>query len=142
MELKIKQRLLGAAMIAALAAGIASCAKDPYRSSGRVMDDRSTTGRVKSALNKNPVYKFPSVEVTTYNGVVQLSGFVHRDEQKAVAADLAHGIEGVRDVINNISIAPQDPIYGGTVDPKTGVHGTGRNSPTNQTYRSTTPATQ
>jgi len=128
-------------MIAALAAGIASCAKDPNRSSGRVMDDSSTTARVKSALNKSPVYKFPNVAVSTYNGVVQLSGFVHRDEQKAVAAELAHNIDGVRDVINNISIAPQDPIYGGTVDPKTGVRGSGRNQPSTQTstnqYRST-----
>ena len=129
-------------MIAALAAGIVSCAKDPYRTSGRVMDDRSTTTRVKSALNKNPVYKFPNVDVNTYNGVVQLSGFVHRDEQKAVAAEMTQGIEGVREVINNISIAAQDPIYGGTVDPKTGVRGTGHNQPystntqTNQ-YRST-----
>lgn len=149
MELKIKQRLVGAAMIAALAAGMAGCAKDPYRSSGRVMDDRMVTSRVKTALNRSPVYKFPQVDVQTYNGVVQLSGFVHRDEQKAVASELARSIDGVREVINNISMVPQDPVYGGTVDPKTGVRGTGRNQPyrdstssTNQTttpYRSTNP---
>lgn len=143
MELKIKQRLMGAAMIAALAGGMVSCAKDPHRSSGRVIDDRMVTGRVRGALNDSPVYKFPHVDVTTYNGVVQLSGFVHRDEQKAVAADMARSIEGVREVINNISMVPQDPAYGGTVDPKTGVRGTGRNQPstttTNQTnqYRNT-----
>ena len=131
MEMKIKQRLVGAAMIAALVAGIVGCAKDPYRSSGRVMDDRSVKNRVKSALNDSPVYKFPHVDVTTYNGVVQLNGFVHRDEQKAVAAEMARSIEGVRDVINNISIIPQqDQVYGGTVDPKTGVRGTGRDQPT------------
>ncbi|HKQ37196.1 MAG TPA: BON domain-containing protein [Verrucomicrobiae bacterium] len=146
MELKIKQRFVGAAMIAALAAGIAGCAKDPYRSSGRVMDDRMVTGRVKTALNRSPVYKFPQVDVSTYNGVVQLSGFVHREEQKAVASEMARSIDGVREVINSIAIAPQDPIYGGTVDPKTGVRGSGRNqpyrdqsSPTSQTnqYRNT-----
>jgi hypothetical protein len=129
MELKIKQRLFGAAMIAALVGGIVGCANDPYRSSGRVMDDKMVSGRIKSALDNSPVYKFPHVEVTTYNGVVQLSGFVHRDEQKAVANDVARGIEGVREVINNISMIPQDPVYGGTVDPKTGVRGTGKNQP-------------
>ena len=141
MELKMKKRFVGAAMIVALAAGIVSCAKDPYRTSGRVMDDRLVKGRVKDALSDSPVYKFPHVDVITYNGIVQLNGFVHREEQKAVASDMARSIEGVREVINNISIIPQqDQVYGGTVDPKTGVGGTGRNQPytTNQTnqYRS------
>ena len=141
MELKMKQRFVGAVMIVALAAGIVSCAKDPYRSSGRVIDDRMVKGRVKDALSDSPVYKFPHVDVITYNGIVQLNGFVHREEQKAVAADMARSIEGVREVINNITIIPQqDQVYGGTVDPKAGVGGTGRNQPytTNQAnqYRS------
>jgi len=136
--MKIKYRLFGALMAGTLAVGIAGCAKDPSRSSGRVLDDRSTTSRVKSALNHSPVYKFPEVDVKTYNGVVQLNGFVHRDEQKAVAAEVARGTEGVRDVINNISIIPQDPVYGGTVDPKTGVRGSGTNHPP-ATQRNTNP---
>jgi len=130
MEMKIKQRVMGGLMIAALAAGLAGCAKDAYRSTGRVMDDRMTSNRVKSALNHSPVYKFPEVDVATYNGVVQLNGFVHREEQKAVAADVARNTEGVREVINNISLVSQDPAaYGGTVDPKTGVRGSGTNQP-------------
>src|SRR5687767_4811684 len=129
MEMNMKNRLIGVGMIAVLAAGIAGCAKDPYRSSGRVLDDRMVKSRVKSALEDSPVYKFPHVAVTTYNGTVQLNGFVHRDEQKAVAAEMARGIEGVREVINNISIIPQDAAYGGTVDPKTGVRGTGGHNP-------------
>jgi osmotically-inducible protein OsmY len=36
--------------------------------------------------------------------VVQLSGFVDTRDQKAKAAELARKIEGVREVINNISI--------------------------------------
>jgi hypothetical protein len=130
MEMKIKQSVLGGLLIAALAGGIVSCAKDPYRSSGRVLDDRMTTSRVKSALNHSPVYKFPEVDVKTYNGIVQLNGFVHREEQKAVASEVARGTEGVRDVINNITLLPQDAAaYGGTVDPKTGVRGSGTNHP-------------
>jgi hyperosmotically inducible periplasmic protein len=131
MEMKIKQRLLGAVMIAALAGGVAGCAKDPYRSSGRVIDDRMVQKRVKSALNDSPVYKFPHLDVNTYNGIVQLNGFVHREEQKAVASEVARSIDGVREVINNISIIPPEPVYGGTVDAKAGerVRGTGTNNP-------------
>jgi hypothetical protein len=58
---------------------------------------------------------------------VQLNGFVHREEQKAMATEVARNIEGVREIINNISILPQE-AYGGTVDPKTGVRGTGANT--------------
>lgn len=116
-------------MIATLAGGILSCARDPYRSSGRVMDDRMVRGRVKDALNKSPVYKFPEVDVKAYNGLVQLNGFVHREEQKAVATEVARNIEGVRDVVNNITIVPQEPAYGGTVDPKSRVRGGGTNAP-------------
>ena len=141
MEMKIKQGLCGGLMAGTLAASIVGCAKDPYRSSGRVLDDRMTTSRVKSALNHSPVYKFPEVDVKTYNGIVQLNGFVHREEQKAVAAEVARGTEGVRDVVNNITLLPQDPsAYGGTVDPKTGVRGTGANHPPG-TQRSTTNTT-
>jgi hyperosmotically inducible periplasmic protein len=130
MEMKLKHRLIGVGLVVVFVAGIAGCAKDPYRSSGRVLDDRMVKTRVKGALNNSPVYKFPHVDVITYNGTVQLNGFVHRDEQKAVAAEMARGIDGVRDVINNISIIPQEPAYGGTVDPKTGVRGTGGYYPT------------
>jgi len=132
-------------MIAALAGGIIGCAKDPYRSSGRVLDDRMVRNRVKDALDNSPVYKFPHVDVLTYNGVVQLNGFVHREEQKTVATDMARNIDGVRDVINNISIIPQDQAYGGTVDPKTGVRGTGANTRATGTSTTSTnnpPSTQ
>ena len=127
-------------MIAALVAGFVGCAKDPYRSSGRVMDDQMVKNRVRSALKDSPVYKFPNVDVNTYNGIVQLNGFVHREEQKTVANDVARGIEGVRDVINNITvIPPQDQVvYGGTVDAKTGVRGSGRNQSTNTTTNTST----
>jgi len=139
MEMKIKHRLFGVLMVGTLVVGITGCSKDPYRSSGRVLDDRMTTGRVRSALNHSPVYKFPEVDVKTYNGIVQLNGFVHREEQKAVAAEVARSTEGVRDVINNITLLPQDAsAYGGTVDPKTGVRGTGTNRPP-ATQRSTYP---
>ena len=141
MEMKIKQRLAGAVMIAVVAGGIAGCANDPYRSSGRVLDDRMVNGRVKDALSDSPVYKFPQVDVKTYNGIVQLNGFVHREEQRSVAAEMARDIPGVREVINNITILPQDAIYGGTVDPKTGVRGTGANVRSTGSSTTTTTTT-
>ena len=128
MEMKMKNRLVGAVMIAAVGAGLLGCATDPYRSSGRVQDDRTVNSRVKDALKGSQVYKFPYVDVITYNGMVQLNGFVHTDEQKGVATELSRNIPGVREVMNNITIVPTEPAYGGTVDPKTGVRGSGSGS--------------
>jgi len=61
---------------------------------------------VKSTLRNSPVYKFPNISVNNYDGVVQLSGFVYKEEQKAEAADLARRVPGVTEVINNVSLVP------------------------------------
>ena len=82
------------------------CIRDHDRAMGRVLDDRSVAAKVKGALNDSPVYKFPHVLVTAYNGTVQLSGFVYKDEQKTEASEVAKRVPGVVEVINNISMAP------------------------------------
>ena len=86
--------------------GCAYYGKDSDRTTGRVIDDRNISSRVTSVLDESPVYKFSNVRVTTYKGVVQLSGFVIKDEQKIEAAELARRVPGVTEVINNISLAP------------------------------------
>lgn len=139
MEIKTKNRLVGAVMIAAVAGGLIGCSNDPYRSSGRVMDDRTTKSRVKDALADSPVYKFPHVDVLTYDGIVQLNGFVHRPEQKAVATDLARNVAGVREVINNIALIPPDKAYGGTAAAKAGARGGGSGTNTTTTIITTNP---
>src|ERR1043165_10079287 len=82
------------------------CAGDHDRTTGRVLDDRRISGKVRAELNHSAVYKFPHVNVATYNGAVQLNGFVYKDEQKAEAVELAKRVPGVTEVINNISLAP------------------------------------
>ena len=93
---------------------LVGCANDPNRSAGRQMDDRAISGRISDALDDSPVYKFPHVHVSTYNGVVQLSGFVNRDEQKAAATEAARNTPGVTQVINNISVLPAEAAMGAT----------------------------
>jgi osmotically-inducible protein OsmY len=57
---------------------------------------------VQEALSADPAYKFADVKVTTYEGNVQLSGFVDRDEQKGHAEEIAKKVPGVREVRNQI----------------------------------------
>jgi len=81
------------------------CAGDRYhQSTGESIDDKSISMRVKSALSNDAEYKYEGVDVTTFKGTVQLSGFVDTSAQKSRAGDLAKGVEGVKDLENNITV--------------------------------------
>ena len=86
--------------------GLAGCtAGDRYhQSTGEHVDDTATTMRVKSALHDDATYKYPDVKVTTFKGTVQLSGFVDSRAQRSQAASIAKNVEGVRDVVNSITV--------------------------------------
>src|SRR5690349_18149876 len=75
------------------------------RSEGRQLDDKNITAQVQERLKTEPVYKFTDVDVKTFAGVVQLSGFVNTEDQKQRAGELAQ-ISGVSRVINNITLKP------------------------------------
>ena len=86
-------------------ATITGCAGNQYdRSTGEYIDDKSLAVRVHSALSDNPDYKFSDVNVNIFRGTVQLSGFVNSSDQKSKAADIARGVQGVKDVENNITV--------------------------------------
>ncbi len=83
--------------------------KDSERSAGRVVDDRRITSQVKNELSREPVYKFSDVDVKTFDGVVQLSGFVNTDDQKQRAGQIAQNTPGVSRVVNSITLKPTEP---------------------------------
>lgn len=93
---------LGAAGVVSLPTGCAGTATK--QSTGEFVDDATITTKVKTALVKDPVVKAGQVDVTTFKGTVQLSGFVDTAEQKSRAAQLAAGVGGVHDVVNNITV--------------------------------------
>jgi osmotically-inducible protein OsmY len=62
------------------------------------------TVRVHNALHDNPDYKFDDVDVNVFRGTVQLSGFVNVSDQKSKAESIAKGVEGVKDVVDNITV--------------------------------------
>jgi hyperosmotically inducible periplasmic protein len=81
------------------------CAGDRYhQSTSEAIDDKGISMRVKSALSNDAQYKYDGIEVTTFKGTVQLSGFVDTSAQKSRAADLAKGVEGVKGLENNITV--------------------------------------
>ena len=97
------------------------CAGDRYnRSTGEYVDDKSIDVRVRNALNDNPEYKFDDVSVTSFKGTVQLSGFVDSGTQKSKATQIARQVQGVKDVVDNITVKnSSDNTSGQYVDDKT-----------------------
>jgi len=73
---------------------------------GAVDSDPVITERVRSALAANPETDSAQIKVTTADGVVQLAGFVSSEDQRDAAGDTASSVRGVRNVENDIRIAP------------------------------------
>lgn len=101
-----KRRFLGAAAAAALV-GLAACASDSSgrRSTGEFTDDAATTAKVKTAIATDAGAKTAAaVNVETFKGVVQLTGFVDSEDQATRAVSAAKKVQGVRSVRNDIRI--------------------------------------
>jgi hypothetical protein len=117
MQLNPKKMFLTACLGAAVGlTGLTGCQSPSDRSDrteGRYKDDRTVTSRVNTQLADSPVYKFHDVKVLTYDGIVQLSGFVDTVEQKNKATEIAQNTEGVRQVVNSLVLKPQ-PSQAGT----------------------------
>lgn len=107
--LKLNKKIMVGGLTAALAiTAFTGCSHfqrgDGDRTAGRVVDDKRISGQVESALNAEPIYKFDDVDVKTFNGVVQLSGFVSTDEQKTRAGEIAQRVPGVQQVVNSLAM--------------------------------------
>ena len=71
---------------------------------GRVVDDSVITGKVKAALIADPTTKAHQIEVETFKGQVQLSGWVDNDTARQRATEVARNVEGVKDVKNSLGL--------------------------------------
>ncbi|MES2295523.1 MAG: BON domain-containing protein [Pseudomonadota bacterium] len=91
--------LLGALMFASLV----GCASTPtHESTGQYIDDVAITTAVKAAILGEPSLKVNEINVETYKGVVQLSGFVRSDDNAQSAVRLARNVNGVQSVKNDM----------------------------------------
>jgi osmotically-inducible protein OsmY len=105
LNINLKTICLTFCLAAATVIGLSGCAGNRYeQSTGEHIDDSATSMRVKKALGQDTQYKYEDVEVKTFKGVTQLSGFVNTRDQKGRAGDIAKGTEGVKEVENNISV--------------------------------------
>lgn len=100
--MKISARLTAIAFAAALAAGCAS--SESGKSTGEYIDDAAITAKVKTALIRDDSLDANDINVETYKGTVQLSGFVDSEEDVDAAEEVAGNIEGVTKVRNDLRV--------------------------------------
>lgn len=89
-------------VVLALGFGLAACSTT--QTTGDQMDDAAITASVKSKFLADPDVAAINIDVDTNEGVVTLSGRVESQFQKDEAGRIARTTDGVRSVINNLSV--------------------------------------
>jgi hypothetical protein len=98
-NLKIVSTLIAALMLT-MVVGCASTTT--HESTGQYVDDTVITTTVKAAILNEPSLKVSEINVETFKGVVQLSGFVGSVDNIATATKVARGVNGVKSVKNDM----------------------------------------
>ncbi|ABB74496.1 BON domain-containing protein [Nitrosospira multiformis] len=83
---------------------------------GTEIDDTAITTKVKTALLADDYVKGLDIKVETRKGEVQLSGYVDSQEQIDKAVAIAKGIEGVKNVNNEMMVKGGEASVGEKID--------------------------
>ena len=103
--MKPLSKYLSAAFLAITLVSVVGCASTSQKEgTGEYVDDSIITTKVKAAIFNEPTLKVAEINVETFKGVVQLSGFVNSrgDINKAVA--VARSVRGVISVRNDMRL--------------------------------------
>lgn len=89
--------------VTVMLATVLGCASTSQQeSTGEYFDDSVLTTKVKAAIFNEPSLKSAEINVETFKGVVQLSGFVSTAADQRKAVELARSIKGVKSVKNDM----------------------------------------
>ena len=100
-----KTSLIAAVLSAFLAVSVVGCAStSKSEGTGEYVDDAVLTTKVKAAIFNEPGLKSTEINVETYKGVVQLSGFVNSQADINKAVEVARSVKGVVSVKNNMRV--------------------------------------
>jgi hyperosmotically inducible protein len=113
--MNLKTLSVPAILLAALTA-TACASTGTQQAAGEAIDDTVITSNIQKALIGDPVTKARQIEVETFRGVVQLSGYVDTAASKSRAAELARQTKGVSRVDNNLDVRSTETSVGTTID--------------------------
>ena len=83
---------------------IACAATNTRESAGEYVDDSFITTKIKSQLATDDFLKSFQISVETYQGAVQLSGFVNSQKAVDKAGEIVRGVKGVKSLDNNLIV--------------------------------------
>lgn len=88
-----------------LIVAFAGCAgSEKTKSTGDYIDDAAITAKINAEYAKDPELSAIQINVDTYKGAVQLSGFVDSARTKTKAGEVASQVKGVKSVKNNLVV--------------------------------------
>ncbi len=88
-----------------LATSLLGCAPTPTKEgTGEYVDDTIITTKVKAAIFNEPSLKSSEINVETFKGAVQLSGFVKYQADINKAVQIANSVKGVKSVKNDMRL--------------------------------------
>jgi len=100
-----RYKFIPAIVAALLLTTVVGCAEtSTHESTGQYVDDAALTTKVKAAILDEPTLKVSEINVETYQGKVQLSGFVASQDDINKAVDVARNVAGVKEVNNDIRL--------------------------------------
>src|SRR5512144_291979 len=92
-------------LVGFLAGSMAACTSSrTSESTGEYVDDSVISNKVRGQLLGDKDLNITQIDIETYKGVVQLSGFVDTPEAKNRAGTVAASVSGVKQVRNNIIV--------------------------------------
>lgn len=101
----IKTKTFAALLAATMLFTAAGCASSrTHEGTGQYVDDSVITTKVKSAILGEPGLKVSEINVETFKGVVQLSGFVSSRSDIDSAVRVARAVNGVKSVKNEMQL--------------------------------------
>lgn len=102
--LKFQRILKLLVCIGLLTAFMGCAATQKQESTGQYVDDTVITTKVKAAIFDESTLKTLQINVKTFKGVVQLSGFVDSAQSVKKAEEVAGRVVGVKEVKNDLVV--------------------------------------
>ena len=96
---------IATAFLATVLFALAGCVSTPTsEGTGAYVEDSVITGKIKAVILNEQMLKSREINVETFKGVVQLSGFVSSEAEAQKAVEITRGIKGVMSVKNDMRI--------------------------------------